>query len=406
VAGRPATERFSTIGGVAALPGGRFLVSDTGNRLIRRVSPNGTVTTVAGNGRAGSSGDGGPAAEASLHSPMGLAVQADGGFLVADSRARRVRRVRPDGVIETVAGNGSKAPAVDGSRATETGLVAPRAVAALRKGAFLIADPGGVGRVGPAGYIATVAGDGGTEWARYADAAGDPWPGGSFFDGIGGPATHASIGPVTWVAVANDRSYLIRSGTPADSSKVYVLPSRRSTYLGVAFRKLRPRLGYIAYRVNRPARVTLRLRSRAGRTATVEQRARRGLNRLRIPAGTPPDAYYLQLVANAANGYRAADEVGVVMGQRLPNRFVRIAINATLNRGDFENTSAVGYCRRMSRTRVDCATVDDNFDCERTWAVRLHADGQLESVTYDCGPWRRLVPWRNSRPLPLLWSVL
>ena len=407
VAGRPATDAlFSTIGGVAALPGGGFLVSDTGNRRIRRVSPDGVVTTVAGNGRAGSSGDGGPAVEAPLRRPMGVAVQADGGFLVADSRARRVRRVRPDGVIETVAGNGVKAPAVDGRRATETSLVAPRAVAALPNGAFLIADLGRVRRVGSAGYITTVAGDGGTEWGRDADAGELPWPEGNFFDGIGGPAKRASIGPVTWVAVANDGSYLIRSGTRADAAKVYVLPARRSTYFGVAFRKLRPQLGYIAYRVNRSARITLRLRSRSGRAFTLRRRARPGLNRLRIPAGIRPDAYYLRLMATTANGYRSADEVGVVMGRRLPNGIAGTAINVTLNRGDYENTSEVGVCQRLGRTRVDCEIWDiDTLECERIRAVRLHAGGQLEAVTYSCGRWRRKVPWRNSGRLPLLGAL-
>jgi hypothetical protein len=114
--------------------------------------------------------------------------------------------VRPDGTIETVAGNGMRAPADNGRRATETSLVAPRAVAALPDGAFLIAEPRRVHRVGPAGRIIRVAGDGGIEWGRSQDAGGAPWPEGNFFDGIGGPATRASIGPVSSIAVAGDGS--------------------------------------------------------------------------------------------------------------------------------------------------------------------------------------------------------
>jgi hypothetical protein len=394
------TRLFSEIGGIAALRGGGFLISEPGNRRVRRVSARGGVTTVAGSGRAGARGDGGPAVGASLRRPMGLAVEADGSFLVADDADHRVRRVRRDGTIETVAGNGVRAPAVDGRRATKTSLVKPRRVAALPDGAFLIADPRRVYRVGSAGRITTVAGDGGIEWGRSRDAGGEPWPEGNFFDGIGGPATRASIGPVSSIAVADDGSYLVRSGT--SDTKLYVLPARRSRYFGVAFRKLRPQLGYIAYRVNRPARVTLRLRPFTGPTFTVTHRARPGLNRLRIPAGIRPRAYYLQLTAITADGYRSADEVGVVMGRRLPNRVARIAINTTFDRVDYENLSEVLWCHRMSLTRVDCATGEaDIFDCEYKRAVRLHAGGQLEAVGYPCGRWRRKVPWHNSSRLPL-----
>jgi hypothetical protein len=177
-------------------------------------------------------------------------------------------------------------------------------------------------------------------------------------------------------------------------------------YFGVAFRKLRPQLGYIAYRANRPARVTLRLRPRSGPTFTVTRRTRPGLNRVRIPAGIRPGVYYLQLTATTADGYRSADEVGVVMGRRLPNGIPRIAINTTLDRGDYENISEVGWCHRMSLTRVDCASVDgDTFDCEGKRAVRLHAGGQLEGVGYACGRWREKVPWQNSTRLPLFGAL-
>ena len=398
VAGRPATAPlFSRIGGIAALPEGGFLVSEIDNHRVRRVSPDGTVTTVAGNGRDASRGDGGTAVEAALRHPRGLAVQEDGGFLVADSRAYRVRRVRPDGVIETVAGNGVRAPAVDGRRATETSLVAPVAVASEGEGAFLIADTRRVLRVGPAGHITTFAGNGGAEWGRQY-AADAPLPEGNFFDGIGGPATRASIGPVSWIAGASDGSYLVRSGS--NDSKLYVLPARRSRYFGIAFRKLRPRLGFISYRVNRPAKVALRVRSAEGDAQTVTARARPGFNRLRIPAGTRPGPHELRLTATAPGGYRSADEAGVIFGRTLARRIAAAAIDVDLNLNDFENLSEIGGCHRVSPTRVDCDVVDDVFDCESNVAVRLHAGGQVESVGYPCGPWRRRVPWHRSTRLP------
>jgi hypothetical protein len=252
----------------------------------------------------------------------------------------------------------------------------------------------------------TVAGDGDTEWGRKWDAGGAPWYEGNFFDRIGGPARRASIGPVTSVAVADDGSWLIRSGT--DDSKVYVVPGTRSTYFGVAFRALRPALGYLTYAANRGSRVTLTLAPRGGPTVTVEQQAHRGLNRLRIPGGVRPGVYYLRLVASARGGYASADEVGMVMGRRLPDGLARIAIDDELDRGDYENTSGVSFCERMSPMRVDCEVGDiDTVECEGIRAVRLQAGGQLEEVGYPCGRWRRAVPWRRSTRMPLfgaLWS--
>lgn len=184
-------------------------------------------------------------------------------------------------------------------------------------------------------------------------------------------------------------------------SKVYVLPRRRSKYFGVAFRKLRPRLGYVAYRLNRSARVTLSLRPRAGPAVSLKRLAHAGLNRLPIPAGIRPDLYYLRLTAATTQGHRSADEVAVVVGSRLPNGIAGTAINDVLDRGDYENIHEVLVCERVSRTRVDCEVDDDTLECKSNWAVRLRAGGQLRYATYPCGPFRRKVSWRNSERLPL-----
>lgn len=124
---------------------------------------------------------------------------------------------------------------------------------------------------------------------------------------------------------------------------------------------------------------------------------------MRLPAGARPGVYDLGLVATATGGYRSADHVGIAIGGRLPSGVPRRAIDNALDWGDYENTSEVGYCKRMSRTRVDCDVEDiDNAECESNVAVRLHAGGQLECVHYPCGPWRRKVAWQDSERLPLL----
>jgi len=92
--GGPATSaELSSPFGVAVTADGGFLIADSGSQRVRKVSAAGTITTVAGTGTYGFSGDGGPATSAQLKPPYGVAETADGGFLIADTDNQRVRRV-------------------------------------------------------------------------------------------------------------------------------------------------------------------------------------------------------------------------------------------------------------------------------------------------------------------------
>jgi hypothetical protein len=143
------------------MPDGGYLIADAGNNRVRRVFPDGTIRTVAGTGMYGSSGDGGPATAAHFQDPLGVAVMPDGGFLVADAGAGQVRRVFPDGTIRTVAGNGTRGFSGDGGPATAAEIYDPNGLAVLPDGGFLIADGDYVvRRVSPTGIITTVAGTG------------------------------------------------------------------------------------------------------------------------------------------------------------------------------------------------------------------------------------------------------
>jgi hypothetical protein len=125
------------------MPDGGLLIADTGNDRVRRVMPDGTITTVVGTGVRGYSGDGGPAASAELFTPHNLAVLPDGGFLIADTGNNRVRRVWPDGTITTVAGDGTAGFSGDGRLPDETALNQPKAVQVLDDDlGFLVADAG------------------------------------------------------------------------------------------------------------------------------------------------------------------------------------------------------------------------------------------------------------------------
>src|SRR5439155_21391178 len=120
---------------------GGFLIADLGNQVIRRGSPAGTITTVAGTLTvSGSTGDGGPATAAKLNLPEGVAATADGGFLIADANNHAIRRVSPAGTITRVAGpltvSGSTG---DGGPAPAAKLHFPEGVAATADGRHRIA---------------------------------------------------------------------------------------------------------------------------------------------------------------------------------------------------------------------------------------------------------------------------
>jgi len=153
--------------GVAVDAAGNLYIADTSNRRVRRVSSSGAITTVAGKGTQGSSGDGGPATAASLYSPAGLALDATGNLYIADSYGARIRMVSAGGIITTVAGapwNGPYTFGGDGGPATSALLHSPGGVAVDAAGNLYIADTLNyrVRMVNPSGVIATVAGNGGT----------------------------------------------------------------------------------------------------------------------------------------------------------------------------------------------------------------------------------------------------
>jgi uncharacterized protein (TIGR03437 family) len=140
--GPAATAQFDAPGGIARDARGNLFIADTQNNRIRKIAPDGVVTTVAGNALAGFAGDGGPATLAELNRPTDVAVDADGNLFIADSGNNRVRKVFPNGVIGTLAGNGNLAYFGDGGNSAQAALNHPRGVAVDASGTVYIADTG------------------------------------------------------------------------------------------------------------------------------------------------------------------------------------------------------------------------------------------------------------------------
>ncbi len=187
--GGPAVDaEFKNPSVIAADAAGNVFVGD-GN-LVRKISVTGIITTLAGNGTAGFSGDGGPATSAQLSGVSGLAVDALGDLYVADFNNFRVRKVTPDGLITTVVGNGQDGEPEDGSPAVDAPLIGPTALAVDPSGNLFIADSDWddqisyIRKVSPDGIISTVAGQ--SFWG---------------FGGDGGPAANAYLTAASGLAV-------------------------------------------------------------------------------------------------------------------------------------------------------------------------------------------------------------
>ena len=162
--GGPAADaRIHTVEALDVGPDGSLYMVDSGLHRVRAVRPDGTIVAVAGTGQKGFAGDGGPATAAALNYPSGLAVASDGTVYISDEENHRLRAVDPGtGVITTVAGTGVAGFSGDGGPATSAQINDPHDIALGPDGALYIADEDNhrIRRIDTAGVITTVAGTG------------------------------------------------------------------------------------------------------------------------------------------------------------------------------------------------------------------------------------------------------
>jgi hypothetical protein len=373
--GGPATSaQLDFVHDVAALPDGGFLIADMNNRRIRRVYRNGLIRTVAGNGNPGPAGDGGPATLAQLNYPHAVAPLARGGFLIADTENHEVRRVTRDGTITTVAGDGAPGFAGDGGPATSASLNQPFDVAPLPDGGFLIADVGNhaIRKVSKSGRITTVAGDGTPGFSGDGGPARDAQldsphsvavlpeggyviadtdndrvrivrrgkirtlvgDGGSGYGGDFGPARSAeldlpkAIAPtagggfliadsenerVRFVSTVGPRPLAVGLGTRRRSTK-----SVRVKYRWTPVTALKGGRTALSFRSTVRSAGTLTIAAGDGFREVLPVHAHRGRNRLALPPSIGPGRYSLRLATKTSDGQRSNARAALrVVGPKL-----------------------------------------------------------------------------------------
>jgi hypothetical protein len=390
--GGPATAarlRFGASGflGLARTADGSVVFPDAWNNRLRRVRPDGVIETVAGvgpsttpsSGCAPFAGDGGPATQATLCGPTDVLATADG-LLVSDRLNGRIRRIAPDGTITTIAGDGSRrdpSPADEGKPATDVPLYLPTGLAQLRNGDILFAEPGQIRRLTADGRVHA--------FLSFTDQFGDD----AIQDFTGRQVGFSTAG----IVPTSEDGLLIAAGDG------YYLAPRHTRRTLVGIRDARVSRGSVTLDVQatRRARATVTVRADGHTVARSTRRIRAGHRTLRVrgPFATRP--HTLRVSLRGPRSARAADSVALYLGTRLREAYIRRFSER------FEEDGFPDRCRRFTSRRVDCAL---NFegDCAEVASYALRRTGVIWRRQYDCTslahPFRRSPTYTDAaRPI-------
>ena len=380
---------------LAALPDGGFLIVD-GER-VKRVDAAGSTTTVAGSEQAGFAGDGGPAAGARLQRPLGLAALPDGGFLIADTGNNRIRRVDAKGVIATVAGSGRYGFSGDGGPALAARLRSPEAVAALPDGGFLVSDTGNdrVRHVAADGTITTVAGSGGSGFGGDGSLARRA--------AIGSPGALAVLPDLSFVVatwsrvrlVAGPRSPLLGLAWADAGGDL----ARRASYrtrvlLGAPGRvelevyRGSKRVGHASRRVRGSHWVPLR---------ALGDFTRPGIYDVLVTATGRGPTSTMQ-VRTVVFGGVLLDRWAVDIADGDERTRVLRARNSDWDETrEYRSRTCVRFGPALVDCRIEVSINGDPYECDSVRRIVLRADGQIYTRPYRC-PSRRGVPVFKRHP--------
>lgn len=197
--GPVALAQFRSITGITPDNRGNLYIADGSNHAIRKVNASGIITTVAGNGTAGFSGDGGSASSAKLSNPYEVVIDAAGNIYIPDAGNNRIRKINSSGVISTFAGNGIAGYNGDGGPATSASLHIPWFCAIDNAGNLYVSDAlnSVVRKITHSGVITTYAGNG-----LFGNS------------GDGGPAVSATMADICGIAIDNLNNLYIVNRTP------------------------------------------------------------------------------------------------------------------------------------------------------------------------------------------------
>ena len=226
--GGPAVSaQLANVAGLAVDATGALYIADNGNNVIRKVALNGTISTVAGNGVQGFSGNGGPATAAAMFFPNAIAFDTAGNMYIAEPPNESIRKVSPSGIITVVAGGNGLGFSGDGGLAINAQMDDPQGVTVDGNGTIFIADEDNarIRMVTPAGIITTICGDGHLN-----------------FSGDGGPSISAEIdlpegivaGPTGAVYFVDSGNNRIRVLTPVGTAQTITFPAISNVALGAA----------------------------------------------------------------------------------------------------------------------------------------------------------------------------